>query len=167
VRLAGRRLLPLTVTIASLVWISVVSAAPYAATHSASDSALFRATAGVYVIGSLICHQHANRSFHTGRTQWPVCARCTGLYVGAPAGALLVLCGWRRRRDLPRTAIAVLLVAAIPTVATLIAEGLGPGAADSLPSRLSPLALLSSGWARAVAAAPLGAAVAWVVSDIH
>src|SRR5215475_7414277 len=45
-------------------------------------------SAAVYQIGSLVCHQLPNRSFYFWGSQLPVCARCTGLYVGAALAAL-------------------------------------------------------------------------------
>jgi len=59
-------------------------------------------TTMVYVVGSKICHQRPERSFHTGGVQWPVCARCAGLYASAPFGAVIALIatGRSRRRGL-------------------------------------------------------------------
>ena len=163
-------------------WLVAIVAAPYLASHSNQASWVFRSTTGVYMIGSLVCHQRPDRSFHTADIQWPICARCTGLYAGAPLGAALAALWGRRRhgatpvrscpkqtlRDSPpiedkgspglrrtwpdrcrrRQAGAglfrlVLGVAAMPTILTLVSEW--------------------PGLIRAIAAVPLGAAVAWVV----
>lgn len=35
------------------------------------------------------CHQRADRSFHIGKWQFPVCARCTGVFIGEFASLLL------------------------------------------------------------------------------
>jgi len=43
----------------------------------------------VYAVGSLVCHQLPERSFHRGGYQLPVCARCLGIYAGAACGALI------------------------------------------------------------------------------
>jgi uncharacterized membrane protein len=79
----------------------------------------------------------------------PVCARCTGLYLSAAAGGVLALF---TQGSLSRasTARAVLIVAAIPTAATLIVEWLGV---------LDPGSVV-----RFLAALPLGGAAAWVVA---
>jgi uncharacterized membrane protein len=111
-------------------------------------------TAAVYAIGSRICHQIPDRSFHTAGVQWPVCARCAGLYAAAPVGAALALIAWRRWRDgrpgLWRLSPWTLIVpAALPTVITLAIEWPGIGA----PSNL----------ARAVTALPLGAAITFLL----
>src|SRR5579862_6327773 len=73
-------------------------------------------TVAVYAVGARICHQLPDRSFFTGGVQWPVCARCAGLYLSAPFGALIALVG--RRPLARRSAWAIVLVAALPTLVT-------------------------------------------------
>ena len=99
----------------------------------------------VYVVGSVICHQRSERSFHTDGHQWPVCARCAALYLSAPFGALLA---WRRRLN-AASAATMLAVTAIPTVVTLAVEWLGLSALSNV--------------LRAVSALPAGAAIAFVL----
>lgn len=106
-------------------------------------------TVAVYAVASRICHQLPGRSFHTNGVQWPVCARCAGLYLAAPAGALAAWIGRGHSRLRRASAWVILGLAAIPTIATLAIEWPGFG----FPSNL----------ARAAAALPLGAAVAFVV----
>jgi hypothetical protein len=106
--------------------------------------------AAVYLAASRICHQDPSRSFATAGVQWPVCGRCSGLYLAAPVGALLAL----RRRPQHQTGSrqtgsrqtgSRLLLAALPTILTLAVEWL----------QLAPVSSL----VRALAAVPLGAAV--------
>jgi uncharacterized membrane protein len=92
---------------------------------------------------SRICHQRPERSFHTAGVQWPVCGRCSGLYAGAPLGALAVLMLARRRRG-KRVHLIALAVAGVPTAATMVLEWLGAPMTSEL---------------RAIAAVPLGAAI--------
>ena len=99
----------------------------------------------VYVVGSVICHQRSERSFHTDGHQWPVCARCAALYLSAPFGALFA---WRRRLN-AASAATVLAVTAIPTVVTLAVEWVGLSALSNV--------------IRAVSALPAGAAIAFVL----
>jgi uncharacterized membrane protein len=73
-------------------------------------------TAAVYGIGSFLCHQRPERSFHLWSAQLPVCARCTGIYVGAAAAALA---GAAFRISRPA---AWLAAAATPAAATLVYE---------------------------------------------
>jgi len=60
--------------------------AAYAATHGSNLSA-----AAIYAIGSVICHQRPERSFHLWSAQLPVCARCTGIYFGAALGGVVAI----------------------------------------------------------------------------
>ena len=102
----------------------------------------------VYAIGSYVCHQRPERSFHLLGVQLPVCARCTGIYAGAAMTVFwpsvretLPLTGWPAR--------IALLVSALPTIATFAYEwttGQAPGH-----------------WTRAASGVPLGMCVAWIV----
>ncbi len=56
---------------------------PAARTRSTPASVLIL---GVYGVGSLICHQLPERSYHLWAAQMPVCARCAGIYFGAACG---------------------------------------------------------------------------------
>jgi uncharacterized membrane protein len=103
-------------------------------------------TTMLYAAASRICHQRPERSFWTGGVQWAVCARCSGLYAAAPFGAIAGLVAGRRR-SLP--ALVVVGLAAVPTAITLGLEW-------------SHLATVTN-VARALAALPLGAAIAFVL----
>jgi uncharacterized membrane protein len=103
-------------------------------------------TGVAYVAASRICHQRPERSFHTAGVQWPVCGRCSGLYLGAPLGAMAAL--WLGRRRGSR-GLGALMLASVPTIATLILEWTG-------------VVQVTSGL-RAVAAVPLGALIAYVI----
>jgi uncharacterized membrane protein len=111
------------------------------------------AGAMVYGIGSFLCHQIPDRSFHLTGFQLPVCARCLGIYLGAWAGAVVV---WMRvragRRPVslaPVTARRLAVGAAIPTLVTVLLEGAGMWH----PSNIT----------RATAGFPLGGMLALVV----
>lgn len=82
-----------------------------------------------YAAGGLVCHQLPERSFHWGAWQFPVCARCTGLYLSAVAGlATWAIVRMGRGRPLhvqPRWAIAILGATALPTLASLAAAAVG------------------------------------------
>jgi uncharacterized membrane protein len=83
-------------------------------------------TGVVYAIGALICHQRPERSFHWADAQLPVCARCTGLYVGAALGAFLWLALARRYRSPQRRAVLMsLIVAGTPTAFTALTAWVG------------------------------------------
>ncbi len=103
----------------------------------------------VYALGSRICHQRPERSFHLFAVQLPVCARCAGIYAGAAIGSLLALSGSVRERLFPFSPRMLLVAGALPTLITLTAEWSG--------------AWRGGNDARAAAGVLLGVAVAFVV----
>ncbi|HEX2978655.1 MAG TPA: DUF2085 domain-containing protein, partial [Anaerolineaceae bacterium] len=52
-------------------------------------------------IGYAVCHRIDARSFHIGTRQLPLCARCSGMYLGAVVGILYQFYAGRRRGGLP------------------------------------------------------------------
>jgi len=44
------------------------------------------------------CHQNPARSFHLGEHVFPLCTRCTGMWLGITLGVALAMVVWRRRR---------------------------------------------------------------------
>ena len=113
-------------------------------------AALLAAPGWVFPLGSLICHQHPERSFFINGQQLAVCARCTGLYFGSAVAAPLALiavsslAGSRARR--------IAIVAAAPTALTWILEFGGVVAFSNV--------------ARFITALPLGFAAAWLVLGV-
>jgi hypothetical protein len=99
----------------------------------------------VYAAASHVCHQRPDRSFQTAGAQWPVCGRCSGLYLAAPLGAVLGMVGRKPGRGSLR---AWLVAGAIPTAVTIGLEWAG------LPINSA---------VRAAAALPLGAVVAALI----
>lgn len=106
----------------------------------------------IYACGSLVCHQRPERSLVTCGRLWPVCGRCSGLYLGAAAGVLLGAAGvGRRSRWRPwRTRV---LLSAMPAGALWLAEVVGRGDPGT-PARLAlalPLGVVTAVWLSAVA----------------
>lgn len=131
--------------IASLTWpLLLGGAAAGRMRHSASAWIPI-----VYAACSRVCHQLPARSFHTHGVQWPVCARCSGLYLAAGAGAIAAIA---RRRTTRRSARTIVAIAAVPTLLTLGLEWMA-------------LAPITNAW-RFAAALPLGAAIAFVLVDV-
>jgi uncharacterized membrane protein len=63
------------------------------------------------LVGYAICHQIPERSFHIDGHQLPLCARCTGIYLGALAGfTLMMVWGRRRAAGLPPVAITLVFI---------------------------------------------------------
>jgi uncharacterized membrane protein len=116
----------------AIAWLAVLMAAPFLPAVPA---------AFVYLFGSRICHQIAERSFHLDGAQLPVCARCFGIYAGFAAGLLFAPARVRVRR--------VLLIGAVPTLVTVAAEWAG--------------LWQTSNMARAIAGLSLGIAIGAVV----
>src|SRR5437867_4475043 len=72
----------------SILWaIALPSAAIAAASHP--HKATYAFALAVYGIGSVICHQLPQRSFHIAAVALPVCARCMGVYIGGAVASLL------------------------------------------------------------------------------
>jgi uncharacterized membrane protein len=130
---------------AAIAWPLVAGAALWQRVSSHSEPAW---STLVYAAAGRICHQRPERSFHTHDVAWPVCARCSGLYLAAPFAALVA---FRRRQSdaVRRHAFRSVALAAIPTVLTLTWEWAGLG---------TP----SNAW-RFMTALPLGAAIAAVL----
>jgi uncharacterized membrane protein len=128
--------------IASIAWPLLLGGAVLARAHQHSSGWVPL----VYAACSRICHQRPLRSFHTSGVQWPVCARCSGLYVAAGAGALTA---FYRRRPAALSARLLVALAAVPTALTLGLEWIAPASMTNV--------------LRFAAALPLGAAVAFVL----
>jgi uncharacterized membrane protein len=135
---------------APILWIAAVFGALAIASQTSVGVALYALSAAVYEAGSLVCHQLPNRSFHVWGAQMPVCARCTGLYVGAAAAALTATRMDRAaQRQVWDRARELLLIGATPTALTLAFEWL---------SGVTP-----GNWIRAAAGFPLGVIVMLIV----
>jgi uncharacterized membrane protein len=62
------------------------------------------------LVGYAVCHRIPERSFFIGGQQLPLCARCSGTYLGALASfAILYLLGRRRAATLPPPIVLVVL----------------------------------------------------------
>jgi len=133
------RVLAILLSAAASSWTAAVFFAPLARARCP----VF-ATA-VDVAGSFVCHQRDERSFHLHGQRLPVCGRCSGLYLAGAAGALIA---WLGRPRPPSRTRAVLVLAALPTLATLAIEWAG---------LIDPGNVL-----RAAAAVPLGGVAGWV-----
>lgn len=101
----------------------------------------------VYAVASLVCHQLPERSFHLGAFQLPVCARCAGIYTGAVWGAAAAVLAPSGSTARLTTARRLAVMAATPTLATVVLETAGFWA----PSNAT----------RAAAGLPLGLVVAF------
>ena len=60
-------------------------------------------------IGYAVCHRIDLRSFHLGERQVPLCARCSGMYLGAMLGLAFQALASRRRAGMPPRGVLVFL----------------------------------------------------------
>jgi hypothetical protein len=152
----------------AVAWVIVLPLAAYAASRPHGGAAAFGFAYGAYAIGHVICHQLPERSFHLWAAALPVCARCTGIYVGAAIVAAWAFIGGRLGRPgrgrgeaggpspmgvSPQTARMLLTAAVLPTAATLVYEW----TTGHMPANAI----------RAMAGLPIGAAVAWIVGEVN
>jgi uncharacterized membrane protein len=135
-------------TLVSTAWLLAILTAPLLPTTL---------SASVYAVGSLVCHQRPERSFHIGELQLAVCARCVGIYAGAAIGALAVAAQsalkappHMRPAGIFQRGRWMLVVGALPTAITVALEGAGLWPTTNI--------------VRAVAGFPLGLAAALVVT---
>jgi uncharacterized membrane protein len=112
----------------------------------------------IFAAGGLICHQMPERSFFWDGHQFPVCARCTGLYASAAIGVIgwvIVRTAFRRRRLTvdPRTARVAVVAAAIPTAISLATGALGLWDGSNITRALFAIPLGATGGAIVAAVA--------------
>jgi uncharacterized membrane protein len=113
---------------AAVLWAVMLATAAYAASQPAGSGLWHPFALAVYGLGSAICHQRADRSFHLWAAQLPVCARCTGIYLGAAIVAVAYVGAELNRPrggagSAPTTnARVILAAAALPTLLTLVYE---------------------------------------------
>ena len=138
------RWLTVSLIVGAFAWPTLLGTAVWARVDGGQSFWTF----AVYAAASRVCHQRPDRSFYSAGVKWPVCGRCSGLYLAAPLGALAAAAAWRRRAPSARP-IVWLALAAVPTALSLVIEWLG----------LAPVSNLE----RLLAALPLGAAIAFVL----
>jgi uncharacterized membrane protein len=137
----------------AVVWAAILPLAAFAASRPNGTSLEYAFALSAYAIGHAICHQLPLRSFHLWGASLPVCARCTGIYVGAAVAALAA--GIRpNATDVTVTrARGWLLAALVPTAITLVYEW--------------TTGVMPANWIRALGGLPLGAAVAWMIGTLN
>ena len=134
---------------AAIGWAIALPFATFVASRPHVSSGPYLFALSVYLTGRTICHQLAGRSFQLWGHQMPVCARCSGIYLGGAVAALIAPFRTTSVVSYGSPALGILLCAALPTLATLVFEwttGIAPSNAI-----------------RSLAGVPIGAAAAWLV----
>lgn len=130
---------PWALAVAVTGWVTAVLTAPVLPAWPA---------AFVYAVSSLVCHQLPERSFYWGAAQFAVCARCTGIYIGAALAAVTAAAIDPARLVRMRPHVRGVLVAgAAPTIVTLAAEWSGAGPTSHVERLLAGLPLGASAMA--------------------
>ena len=146
---------------ASVTWLVALPLATFASSRPYPPTPVYLLSFGTYLVGSVLCHQHPERSFFLWGSQMPVCARCTGIYAGAAIAALALpfvarLKPSRLRSHATRASFGalhearmLLILSIVPAAATLGYEW----TTGNTPAN----------WIRAVSGLPIGTVVASIV----
>lgn len=113
------RIVIAALAIGSVAWFALVVLAPDLPPVLA---------AAVYGLGSVVCHQRPERSFHWHGAQLAVCARCTGIYLGACTTVLLAPLppsSYTQWAVPPARIARLLALAAVPMALTVGGEWIG------------------------------------------
>ena len=144
----------------TLILLGIVAgvAVPLAACARDSASPLLSTSVRIgYAMGHLVCHQRPDRSFFSCARQWPVCGRCSGLYMGFALGGVIGLATFGRHAhtelsDAARRWRLAIVLAALPTAVLWLVEfglGLNPGSLFRWAGAL-PLGVTAALWLAAV-----------------
>lgn len=137
------------IALAASAWLALLVASPAGPTWLAALT---------YSVGSFVCHQLPERSFHLAGFQIPVCARCLGIYAGFAVAAWTFVAASlsptsvAHRNMTTRVARWVFVVSALPTAITLVLEWSGIWRGSNI--------------VRAIAGSALGIGIAFVVMSV-
>jgi uncharacterized membrane protein len=130
-----------------VIWAVLLPVAPWL---GRVDGTLALVAALADDAGAVVCHRRPERSFASAGRRWPVCARCSGIYLAAGVTLVAGLAFRARLGGAPAsTWRATFGAAVVPVALTWALERTGAMAVPNL--------------ARALSGAPLGAALAAVV----
>src|SRR4051812_10677721 len=127
-----RPVLPIRVAFGALalLWPAALAAATRIAALPQRGDAAYLLSAAVYFSAGLLCHQRPERSFYLWGTQFPVCARCAGIYAGAALGVIAELV--RLKPDATSAAAPSVGLKSEATSAAAPSVGLKPDATDAV-----------------------------------
>ena len=110
-------------------------------------------------IGYAVCHQAPARSFLIGERPTPLCARCSGMFLGA-LGGMIFLFGLGRRGEIPPLKIGVVLI--------LFVVAFGIDGVNSFAHLVPgvPFAYTSQNWLRLATGTGMGLGIASVLVPV-
>jgi uncharacterized membrane protein len=115
----------LVFSIVAVIWMVTLLAATRVAAGPTVARWIEAVSAAVYAMGNVICHQRPERSFQLWGAVMPVCARCTGIYLGAAVISLVMPLSTRTAMVQIASAAEnrrTLLLAATPALVSLVYE---------------------------------------------
>jgi uncharacterized membrane protein len=96
-------------------------------------------------IGYAVCHRISERSFHIGDRQLPLCARCSGMYLGATTGIIFLAITGRRRQNFPPWSVSIPLILFVIAFGVdgansylYLVKSVAPGVVDNIPNLYVP-----------------------------
>ncbi|MBI4731737.1 MAG: DUF2085 domain-containing protein [Chloroflexi bacterium] len=96
-------------------------------------------------IGYAVCHRISERSFHIGDRQLPLCARCSGMYLGAMTGLVFQAIAGRKRQKFPPWSVGIPLILFVLAFGIdgsnsylYLVKSVAPGALANIPNLYIP-----------------------------
>jgi uncharacterized membrane protein len=100
-------------------------------------------------IGYAVCHQISERSFHIGDRALPLCARCSGMYLGAMTAFTYLAVAGGRKQNFPRWSVSIVLILFVIAFGVdgsnsylYLIKSVAPGAVANIPNLYTPNNLL-------------------------
>mgnify|MGYP001099298847 CR=1 FL=1 len=100
-------------------------------------------------IGYAVCHQISERSFHIGDRALPLCARCSGMYLGAMTTLTCLAIIGRKKQNFPSWSVSTILILFVLAFGVdgansylYLIKSVAPGAVVNIPNLYTPNNLL-------------------------
>lgn len=100
-------------------------------------------------VGYAVCHRISERSFHIGDRPLPLCARCSGMYLGAMVGLTYLAITGRKKQNFPKWGVAIPLILFVIAFGVdgansylYLVKSIAPGPVANIPNLYIPNNLL-------------------------
>jgi len=100
-------------------------------------------------IGYAVCHRISERSFHIGDRPLPLCARCSGMYLGAMTGLIYMAITGKRNQNFPSWSVGIPLILFVLAFGVdgansylYLVKTIAPGVLTQIPNLYTPNNLL-------------------------